>query len=81
MKKLVSVVFLTTAMLAGIATASAAKLEGFTGSSATVRVTINGDIATVTGWVEDYLDLFQAGNAAAKLDGVNEVRNLIQVSK
>ena len=75
MKKLIATTLLASAFVAG--SALAAPLNGFAGSSPDVNVVVNNGIATLTGHVESNLDRSMAAKAAANLDGVTEVRNLI----
>ena len=75
MKKLIATAVLASAFVAG--TAFAAPLDGFAGSSVNVNVAVDNGIATLTGHVESNLDRSMAAQGAAKLEGVEEVRNLI----
>ena len=79
MKTLITTALLATALVAG--SAFAAPLADFAGSSVDVNIAINNGIATLTGHVESALDRFSAGNMAAGIDGVEEVRNLITFAR
>ena len=79
MKKIITTALLATAIVAG--SAYAAPLADFAGSSVDVNIAINNGIATLTGHVESALDRFSAGNMAARIDGIEEVRNLITFSR
>lgn len=79
MKKLIVTAILATAVVAG--SAYAAPLADFAGSSVDVNIAINNGVATLTGHVESALDRFNAGNMAAALAGVDEVRNLITFAR
>lgn len=59
-----------------IGSASAITLDTVT-SSVNVNVTVQNGVATLYGSVDSNFERIQAGNAAAKLDGVEQVRNLL----
>lgn len=75
MKSIIATTIIAASMFAG--SAFAAPLQGFKGSSVDVNVSIHNGIATLSGHVESQLDRYQAEQAAAMLEGVAEVRNLI----
>lgn len=79
MKTLITTALFATVILAG--SAYSAPLTEFAGSSVDVNVAINNGIATLTGHVESALDRFSAGNIAAGMAGVEEVRNLITFAR
>ncbi len=73
-KSLVAAAILSTA---AVGVASAAITVDQITSSADVRVVVKDGVATLTGNVESNFDRVRVGKAAAKIDGVTEVRNLI----
>ena len=79
MKKLITSSLATTAFVAG--SALAAPLDGFTGSSVDVNITVANGIATLHGHVESNLDRVMAEIAAERIADVEEVRNLITFSR
>jgi len=50
-------------------------------NTAGVTFTVDGNVATLIGHVEDNFDKTTLGNNAAKLAGIDEVRNLLSVSQ
>ena len=75
-KSTIAAAFFTTMMFAG--TASAFTVSG--ASSADLNVVINDGVATVFGHVDSLFEQKMAGNAAAEIEGVEEVRNLVTYS-
>ncbi len=59
-----------------IGSASALTLDTIA-SPAKVRVTVNNGVATLYGNVENNFERLQAAKAAAKIEGVERVRNLL----
>ena len=76
-KSMIATVVIAAAMFAG----QAAAFAPLGVSSADLNVTVTNGIATLFGHVDSNLDRVLAENAAAALDGVTEVRNLITFSK
>lgn len=77
MKMIKSLVAAAVLSIAAVGVASAAITVDQLTSSADVRVVVKDGVATVTGNVESNFDRVRVGQAAAKIEGVNEVRNLI----
>ena len=79
MKMIKSLIVATVLATAAIGSASALTLDQAT-SSTNVQVTVNNGVATLFGNVDNNYERYQAAQAAAKIDGVDEVRNLLTYS-
>ena len=77
MKTVKTLVAASILSLAAVGVASAAVGLSQTTSSANINVTVKDGVATLTGNVESNFDRIRAAQAAAKIEGVKEVRNLI----
>ena len=75
-KSLVAATFLATV---AFGSAHAITIDDAT-SSANVNITVVNGVATLFGNVDSQFESIQAANAAAKIDGVESVRNLLVFS-
>jgi len=75
--KTVKILLAASVLMAGAATAAPFHQIS---SSANVNIKIENGVATLWGNVDSSFDRAQAGRAAAKLEGVKKVRNLLSFS-
>lgn len=80
-KSILATVVIAGALVAGSASAMTPKTLTGVSSSTNVNVTVKDGIATLFGTVDSSFERVQAANAAAKLDGVERVRNLLTFSQ
>ena len=76
--KMIKTLIAASILVAG--SASAITVDQVT-SSANVNVKVENGVATLWGTVDSHFDRTQAGYAAAQIDGVDEVRNLLFASQ
>ena len=77
-KSILASIVIATAMFAG--SASAITVDQVT-SSANVRINVENGVATIFGTVDDHSEKVLLSQAAAKIDGVDSVRNLVLATK
>lgn len=78
-KSIIASIVIAGAMFAGTASAAAPGLNKLT-SSTNVNLTVKDGVATLFGSVDSGLERKLIASAAAKLDGVDSVRNLVTLS-
>ena len=78
-KSILASVVIASAMFAGTAAAATPSLDRFT-SSTNVNISVKDGVATLFGSVDNGFEKRLVANAAAKIEGVDSVRNLITFS-
>lgn len=78
-KSILASVVIASAMFAGNAAAAAPSLDSFT-SSTNVNISVQDGVATLFGSVDNGFEKRLVEVAAAKMEGVDSVRNLVTFS-
>ncbi len=80
-KSIIATALIAGSLVAGSASAmTPVNIDGLS-SSTNVNVSVKDGVATLFGSVDSQFERIQVANAAKKLEGVNQVRNLLTFSQ